>query len=159
MVLDQVNILLVICLIHLIEEITTSLDLRNYVVSLFLDLSKAFDTVNHHILLEKLNYYGLQHYKVNWFRSYLCSRKHQVYINGVKSDFHPFSSGIPQGSILGSLLFLLYIKNSDFPNSIMFFYSRLYADDTPLTASESSFDILLNAINSYLHTWLQMLMW
>lgn len=96
-------------LIDLIEEITSSLDKGLYVVSLFLDLSKAFDTVNHQILLNKLKYYGLQQSEYNWFQSYLNNRKQQVHANGVASDTRFISTGVPQGSILGlcCLLFSL----------------------------------------------------
>lgn len=136
------------CLIDRIKGITISLDQGNYVVSLFLDLSKAFDTVNHLILLEKLNYYGLQQREVYWFRPYLCSRIQQICVNGVKSDFHLIFSGIPQGSISGPLLFLVYINN--FPESTTYFSSRLYADDTSLTASGTNLNILLNDIHNHL---------
>lgn len=136
------------CLIDRIKGITISLDQGNYVVSLFLDLSKAFDTVNHLILLEKLNYYGLQQSEVYWFRPYLCSRIQQIYVNGVKSDFHLIFSGIPQGSISGPLLFLVYINN--FPESTTYFSSRLYVDDTSLTASGTNLNILLNDIHNHL---------
>ena len=97
------------CLIDLIEEITSSLDKGLYVVSLFLDLSKAFDTVNHQILLNKLKYYGLQQSEYNWFQSYLNNRKQQVHANSVASDTRFISTGVPQGSILGlcCLLFSL----------------------------------------------------
>ena len=74
------------CLIDLIEEISSSLDRGLYVVSLFLDLSKAFNTVNHQILLNKLKYYGLQQSEYNGFQSYLSNRKQQVHANGVASD-------------------------------------------------------------------------
>lgn len=84
------------CLIDRIKGITISLDQGNYVVSLFLDLSKAFDTVNHLILLEKLNYYGLQQSEVYWFRPYLCSRIQQIYVSGV--------------SLIFILSFLAYLK-------------------------------------------------
>lgn len=136
------------CLIDRIKGITISLDQGNYVVSLFLDLSKAFDTVNHLILLEKLNYYGLQQSEVYWCRPYLCSRIQQIYVSGVKSDFHLIFSGIPQGSISGPLLFLVYINN--FPESTTYFSSRLYVDDTSLTASGTNLDILLNDIHNHL---------
>ena len=121
------------CLIDLIEEITSSLDKGLYVVSLFLDLSKAFDTVNHQILLNKLKYYGLQQSEYNWFQSYLNNRKQQVHANGVASDTRFISTGVPQGSILGPLLFIIFIN--DLPKSSTFFSTRLYADHTSLTAS------------------------
>ena len=66
-------------------------------VSLFLNLSKAFDTMNHQILLNKLKFYGLQQNEYNWFQAYLRNRKQQVYVNGVASDSCLFSTGVPQG--------------------------------------------------------------
>ena len=88
-------------------------------VSLFLDLSKAFDTVNHQILLNKLKYYGLQQSEYNWFQSYLNDRKQKVHANGVASDTRFISTGVPQGSILGPLLFIIVIN--DLPKSSTFF--------------------------------------
>ena len=117
-------------------------------VSLFLDLSKAFDTVNHQILLNKLKYYGLQQSEYNWFQSYLNNRKQQVYANGVASNTRFISTGVPQGSILGPLLFIIFIN--DLPKSSTFFSTRLYADDTSLTASGSDLDSLLREINNHL---------
>ena len=136
------------CLIDLIEEITSSLDKGLYVVSSFLDLSKAFDTVNHQILLNKLKYYGLQQSEYNWFQSYLSNRKQQVHANGVASDTRFISTGVPQGSILGPLLFTIFIN--DLPKSSTFFSTRLYADDTSLTASGSDLTSLLREINNHL---------
>ena len=75
--------------------------------SLFLGLSKAFDTVNHQILLTKFKFYGLQQSEYNWFQAYLSNRKQQVYVNGVASDSCVISTRVPQGSILGSLLFIV----------------------------------------------------
>ena len=97
------------CLIDVIEEITSSLDLGHYVVSLFLDLSKAFGIVNSQILLHKLKYYGLQQSECNWFQSYLSNRKQQMHANGLASYICFISTGVPQGSILGPLLFIIFI--------------------------------------------------
>ena len=139
------------CLIDLIEEITSSLDQGFYHGGFFIlriDLSKAFDTVNHQILLNKLRYYGSQQSEYNWFQSYLSNRKELVHANGVASDTCVISTGVPQGSILGPLLFIVFIN--DFPKSFTFFSTRLYADDTSLKASGSYFDCLLREINNHL---------
>ena len=136
------------CLIDLIKETISSLDKGLYVVSLFLDLSKAFSTVNHQILLNKLKYYGLQQGEYNWFQSYLSNRKRQVHANGAASDTRFISTCVPQRSILGPLLFIIFIN--DLPKSSTFFSTRLYADDTSLTASGSDLDSLLREINNHL---------
>ena len=102
------------CLADLIEEITLSLDQHDYAVSIFLDLSKAFDTVNHSILLSKLSFYGIQNLYINWFKSYLIKRKQRVFVNGITSGTMSIFSGVPQGSILGPLFFF-------------YIYQRLYS--------------------------------
>ena len=97
---------------------------------IFIDLRKAFDTVNHQILLQKLDHYGIRGSALIWFESYLDNRRQYVYFNGESSDLKSISCGVPQGSVLGALLFLLYIN--DLPNisSLLDFY--LFADDTNL---------------------------
>ena len=117
-------------------------------ISVFLDLSKAFDTVNHQMSLDKLKYYGLQQSEYNGFQSYLSNRKQQVYANAVASDTRFIPSSVPQGSILGPLLFTIFIN--DLPKSSTFFSPRLYADDTSLTASGNDLDSLLREINNNL---------
>ena len=82
------------CLIDLYEEITSALDQENYAVTLFLDLSKAFDTVNHSILLSKLDFYGIRNLEKHWFRSYLSNRKQRVFVNGTSSDLSLWSSTV-----------------------------------------------------------------
>ena len=120
------------CLFDLTEEIFTSLDQGDYAVSIFLDLGKAIDTVNHLILLSKLSFYGIQKPHIDWFKSYLNKRKQRVFVNGNISDTIPISAGVPQGSILGPLLFLIYIN--DFTQSSDFFFMRLFADDSSLNS-------------------------
>ena len=88
-------------------------------VSIFLDLSKAFDTVNHSILLSKLDLYGIRGNKNQWFRFYLSNRKQKVFVNGVESKFLLVNSGVPQGSILGRFLFLIYMD--DFEKATNYF--------------------------------------
>ena len=100
-------------------------------ISTVLSLSKAFDCVDHKILLHKLNVYGIRGIALTWFQSYLSNRVQYVSINGSNSDHLVVKSGVPQGSILGPLLFLIYIN--DFPNSSNFFKFNLFADDSTLS--------------------------
>ena len=117
-------------LLDITERVRESLDNGKYGCGVFIDLKKAFDTVNHNILLSKLEHYGVRGNILKWFHSYLCGRKQYVFFNGVSSDVLEISCGVPQGSVLGPLLFLLYIN--DLPNiseKLSFF---LFADDTNL---------------------------
>ena len=98
---------------------------------LFIDLKKAFDTIDHEILLSKLELYGFKCVSLNLFRDYLSDRTQVTVINNVNSETSFISCGVPQGSILGPLLFLLYIN--DLPNCNLLSDVRMYADDTNLT--------------------------
>ena len=112
------------------------------------DLLQCVYSIAYEASISKLKYYGVQVSEHNWFQSYLSNRKQQVHANGVASDTCFISTGVPQGSILGPLLFIIFIN--DFPKSSTFFSTRLYADDTSLTASGSDLDSLLREINSHL---------
>ena len=106
-------------------------ELLNFVV--FLDLKKAFDTVDHAILLKKLNLYGIKGTPELWFKSYLTDRHQRCIINGNVSQPRKLCCGVPQGSTLGPLLFLLYIN--DLPNCLKYSTAKMYADDTNITST------------------------
>ena len=124
-----------------------------YTLSIFLDLRKAFDTCNIEIMLKKLHHYGFRDTPLKWFKNYLTGRKQYVEINGFKSKEKTTSHGVPQGSILGPILFLIYIN--DFPLATSLF-SSLFADDTMLTKSSNNVKQLQDTSNLELNkvsTW------
>ena len=103
------------------------MDNRKYSCGIFIDLKKAFDTVNHEILLTKLEHYGIN----SWFKSYLSDCRQSIEIDKCISETETIVCGMPQGSVLGPLLFLLYIN--DIHKSSKEFTIYLFADDTSLT--------------------------
>ena len=107
---------------------------EKYTDGIFLDLKIAFDTVNHKILLEKLNHCGIRGLASNLFTSYLQNRQQFVYANGVQSDKMQITCGVPQGSTLGAILFLLYIN--DLHQSFNYF-CNIFDDDTALLISDN----------------------
>ena len=112
----------------LVSKITNAMERKELTLGIFLDLSKAFDTINHDILLTKLSHYGIRDLPLNWFKSYLSNRKQFLELGGKLSSSQYIRHGVPQGSILGSLLFLIYIN--DLPNSLTHANAIMYADDT-----------------------------
>ena len=133
-------------LINITETIRKALDDSKVVCGIFVDLQKAFDTVNHEILLHKLNHYGIRGSVNDWFKSYLQGRKQIVFINGIDSEVMKLNHGVPQGSVLGPLLFLIYINDLHACIS----YSKVYhfADDTNLLHINSSTKKLQKYINN-----------
>ena len=136
-------------LISLTEKIRKSIDEGKLSCGIFIDLQKAFDTVDHLILLEKLNHYGIRGLTNNWFKSYLCQRQQYVSISGINSDLMSIAHGVPQGSVLGPLLFLLYIN--DLPNAIPHSNIIPFADDTGFLHSHDNFIDLVSEMNNDLN--------
>ena len=114
-----------------LDYVYDNIDKGNLVFSIFLDFRKAFDCVDHNILLSKLNIYGVRGIALDWFKSYLTNRKQYVQINDIKSKCCSISCGVPQGSILGPLLFLIFINDITYSSNK--FKYILYADDSTLT--------------------------
>ena len=133
-------------LIHFLDKIYNSLNKNNaeYTLGVFLDLKKAFDTVDFEILLKKMEHYGFKGISNLWFKNYLYGRLQSVSIEGVNSPTKTMLCGVPQGSVLGPLLFLIYIN--DLPNSIDFF-TLLFADDTTFQSCSDNLPQLFNLAN------------
>ena len=107
-------------------------------INIYLDLSKAFDTIDHLILIDKLKYYGINGTNLNLFSSYLNNRKQYTEIYHIKSNMLPVTTGMPQGSILGPLLFIIYIN--DFAQASKMFNFIIYADDATLSSTLNTFN-------------------
>ena len=144
-------------ILEITDQLKASIDNKLLTCGWFIDFSKAFDTVNHSILIDKLKKYGMSGPELSWFTSYLQNRKQYVKIGNCESDRLNMVCGVPQGSTLGPLLFLLYIN--DLPNCSNKLSFRLFADDTNIFFScensgnlEKIMNEELNHVFHYCHT-------
>jgi hypothetical protein len=133
----------------LYDLITSSLDNKYHTIGIFLDLSKAFDTLDHNILKTKLNQYGIRGVANHWIESYLDNRKQFVLYNQHQSPTSSIKCGVPQGSILGPLLFLLYIN--DLPSYSSKLKFIMFADDTNIIYSHKDPKLLESTLNKELN--------
>ena len=143
-------------LISLTDLIKKYLHNNYFVCGVFIDLQKAFSTVNHEILLVKFDFYGIHGLAYNWLKSFLENRKQYVNLSGHSSSIKTVTCGVPQGLTLGSLLFLLYINDlrSVFSKSVV----NHFADDTNLLWSSKKLNTIESIINQELKLlvqWLQ----
>ena len=139
-----------LALIKLLDTITLALNAKQFVTSIFIDLKKAFDTVNFDILLLKLENYGFRGHINTYLKSYLSNRSQFVQIQSSLSPLLPIHCGVPQGSVLGPILFLLYIN--DLPNACSHNIPIIFADDTTLTFTSNSLLTLKSHINEDLNS-------
>ena len=137
-----------LAIMELTEKISREIDNKNFLIGVFIDLQKAFDVINHSRLIWKLQKYGIRGIANKWITSYLKNRKQYVQINETKSDLWDINCGVPQGSILGPLLFLLYIN--DLPKASNTLQSILFADDTTLFYSGKNLKEVIEVVNTEL---------
>ena len=139
----------VTCLLNNTDDWYVNMDNGRYTANIFIDLKKAFHTVDHDILLAKLRKYGVENLELTWFTSYLTSRKQFCEVNGICSKTEDIRCGLPKGSCLGPLLFLIYIN--DLPFSLKKGRMTIYADDTSISYSSSSLADINQTLNSELN--------
>ena len=118
-------------ILEFVNNIYEGFESNEYTIGIFLDLKKAFDTVNHQILIDKLNFYGIRGIPLAWLTSCLDNRQQYVMVNGHVSSNNTVVCGVPQGFILGPLLFLLYINDLFLSSNFLSFI--LFADDTNIS--------------------------
>ena len=139
---------------YFLDHIRDCMNKGEYCGAVFIDLKKAFDTVDHGRLLSKLSHYGIKDKELTWFENYLFGRHQRIIYDGTQSDSQPVVCGVPQGSILGPMLFILLINDIDHQlNSCKIL---LYADDTVVFTSSKNQETIKGNLNtdlSKLATW------
>ena len=137
-----------LALLDIYSKLIKSIENKEFSCCIFLYFAKAFDTVNHEILLLKLEHYGITGIVNDWFRSYLSLRPQKVKINGFLSDEQYIKCGVPQGSVLGPLLFLICINDMPYASKILGIH--LFADDTNILISNKKLEESETIVNSEL---------
>ena len=141
--------------LQLTNQILQSFNQDKFTIGVFIDLSKAFDTVDHNILLKKLSFYGVRNNNLKWFKSYLSNRKQFISTDEGNTDMETITCGVPQGSILGPLLFLIFVNDLTQATSLD---PIMFADDTNLFYSNKDITTLFEVVNKELvniNTWFQ----
>ena len=142
-------------LLNFTNSVLASFDQKHFTLGIFLDLSKAFDTVDHSILLQKLDHYGIRYQMNDWFKSYLTNRTQFVSFKKCNSSITQILFGVPQGSILGPFLFLIFIN--DFVHCSSNIKFTLFADDTNIHLAGPDIKSLIETANNelgHVHNWL-----
>ena len=134
----------------MVELISDAIDKKEYSIGLFIDLKKAFDTIDHYFLQDKLYLCGIRRVALNWVKSFSSNHKQYVELNGQKSNQLLIICGVPQGSILGPLLFILYINDLCNISSVLKFIKL--ADDTNIFYSNENLNVLFEVMNKELQT-------
>ena len=135
-------------LLNAYDKVARDLDQGLHTMGIFLDLSKAFDTIDHRILLAKLHHYGVRGSAFEWFKSYLSNRTQFVSFNEFNSSYRNIDCGVPQGSVLGPLLFIIFLNDIAFSSDKFSFVT--YADDTNVIVSHANLSDLITIVNQEL---------
>ena len=133
---------------EVVEALSSGIENKEYAVGVFIDLKKAFDTIDHRILLQKMERYGIRGVASEWLKSYLQERQQYVHIKNTNSDTQKVTHGVPQGSVLGPKLFIIYIN--DICTALKSLKCVLFADDTSLYSTGKDLDQLINTVKGEL---------